>query len=79
MKLTPKAAQALTNLRANADFGHVLEWLKEVEDEERDHCVEYEGKDLHQAQGAAKILRKFKQSYDEAPHLLEKLKSQPHR
>lgn len=72
MKLTPEASQAFTNLRGNRDFETVMKWVKEYEDAEREKCVDGEGKVLHQAQGATKALRRFREANTEAPDTLNK-------
>lgn len=74
-KLDVKTAQALTNLRANADFGQVLDWLTEQELKETDNCVSHEGTTLFRAQGAVTALRNVRKAYDEAPQTLEKFRS----
>lgn len=74
VKLTPEAAQALTNLRASRDFGDFLKWIEEQRQKESEKCEEGEGTHLHRSQGAARTLRDIQKAYDEAPHVLEKLK-----
>lgn len=78
-KLNGKTAQALTNLRVNADFGQVLEWLKECESDELEHCATREDKELYRAQGARRALHDIREAYENAPATLEKLKSKPIR
>lgn len=77
MKLTPEAAQALTNLRGNRDFEVVLKWLKEYELKETDTCVSAEGATLHRAQGAVKALREIPAALKDAPDTLKKILNQP--
>ena len=73
MKLTPEAAQALTNLRGNRDFEAFMKWVKEYELKETDTCVTAEGATLHRAQGAAKALRELPIAFKDAPDTLSKI------
>lgn len=75
VKLTSKAAQALTNLRGSPDFGDFLKWVEEYRQKESGNCEEAEGVILHRAQGSTKALRRLIEAYAEAPETLEKLKS----
>lgn len=75
MKLNPQLAQALTNLRGNADFKVFLEGVKEYEVESQQACVTNDGLPLYRAQGATKALQFLQQMFAEAPVTLEKFKS----
>jgi len=75
LKLTGPVAQALVNLRGSTDFSTVLEWLKENKAKDMDTCVNADGLQLHRAQGRAKALDEIQSSYDEAPSMLQKIKS----
>lgn len=74
MKLTPKSAQALTNLRGNRDFQDFWEGVKEYEAEQLQVCVSSEGTHLHRAQGAVKALQNLQEWYAAAPSVLDKFK-----
>ncbi len=75
MKLDAKAALALTNLRASADFRSLIEWLKEDEKVELQRCVDLDGVALHRSQGAAKKLQQLFDAYLQAPSVIEKIRS----
>ena len=76
MKLTPKLAEALTNLRGNPYFAMVLESMAEHEQEETTRCRDGDGPVLYRAQGAAKTLEWWRTAFREAPATLDKLKNQ---
>lgn len=74
-QLTDKVAQALTNLRASADFRVLMEHLREDEAEELVRCRDLDGVALHRAQGAAKKLSELTSAYAEAPEVLKKYRN----
>lgn len=76
MKLTPKLAQALTNLRGNRDFAVVLEGLHEHALEELTRCTDGDGTPLYRAQGATKALKWWTDSFRDAPTQLDKFNQQ---
>lgn len=76
MKLTPKLAQALTNLRGNRDFAAVLEGLAEHTQEELARCTDGDGPVLYRAQGATKALKWWLDTFRDAPTQLEKFNNQ---
>lgn len=77
MKVTPKIAEALVNLRGNRDFAVVLEGLKEHQDEEVQRCVDGEGAVQLRASGAVKTLKFWRDAFESAPKDFEKFKNQP--
>jgi hypothetical protein len=77
VKVTPKLAEALVNLRGNRDFTSVLEGLKEHQDEEVQRCVDGEGAVQLRASGAVKALKFWRDAFESAPKDLEKFKNQP--
>lgn len=77
MKVTPKIAEALVNLRGNRDFTTVLEGLKEHEQEETQRCVDGEGAIQLRASGAVKALKWWRDAFEQAPKDFEKFKNQP--
>jgi hypothetical protein len=76
VKATPEVAQALSNLRGNPDFQTVLKWVRDAESKEQEKCVDSDGLVLYRAQGSAKTLRAFTETFDGAPDLLKKFKQQ---
>ncbi len=74
MKHTKESAQALTNLRGNPEFNHVLKWLKENREKARDVCCTADGPTLFRAQGEANALDAFIKSFEKAPATTEKFK-----
>lgn len=76
MKLTPEAAQSITNLRGNRDFENVQKWLKEYEAKETATCISTEGAQLHRAQGAVLVLQGIAEAIADAPTTLNKFSNQ---
>lgn len=76
MKITPKLAEALTNLRGNRDFAVVMEAMAEHETEETQRCIDGEGAVQLRASGAVKALQWWKSAFRDAPSIFEKLKLQ---
>lgn len=76
IKLTDKAAQALSNLRGNRDFDDVMEWLKEHEAKETQRSLDLDGVQCARAQGAVKLLQEIKAAIAEAPQTMNKFKQQ---
>ena len=76
IKLTDKAAQALTNLRGNRDFEEVLEWLKEHETKETQRSLDLDGVSCARAQGAVKLLQAVREAIAEAPNTTNRFKQQ---
>jgi hypothetical protein len=76
VKVTPKIAEALVNLRGNRDFQTVLEGLKEHALEETDRCIDHEGSVQLRAAGAVKALHWWVDAFQSAPKDLEKFKNQ---
>ena len=76
MKITPKIAEALVNLRGNSHFATVLEGMAEHEAEETQRCRDGDGPVLYRAQGASKALQWWRDAFRDAPASLEKLKNQ---
>lgn len=76
MKLSPKAIEALIELRGNSSFEKVMEAMLEHETEERQRCVDHEGSAQLRAAGAVKALALWRESFDGAPALLNKLRNQ---
>jgi hypothetical protein len=76
MKVMPKLAEALVNLRGNRDFQTVLEGFKEHESEEVTRCVEGDGAIQLRASGAVKALRFWEEAFRDAPATLDKFKQQ---
>lgn len=74
-QLSEKAALALANLRASADFRMFIEFLREDEAQELERCRDHEGVALSRAQGAAKKLHDIFAAYAEAPAVTEKFRS----
>ena len=77
MKVTPKIAEALVNLRGNRDFTTVLEGMQEHEREATQQCIDGEGAVQLRASGAVKALQWWKNAFASAPVDLEKFKNQP--
>lgn len=77
MKLDPQLAQALTNLRVNADFKLFLNALKEDEEAETDTVLKTEGTQCARAQGAVLKLRQLQVCFANAPTTLERFKTIP--
>jgi hypothetical protein len=77
LKLTPQLAQALTNLRVNADFKLFLSALKEDEETETDTALKTEGTQCARAQGAVLKLRQLQEQFMNAPNTLERFKINP--
>lgn len=77
MKVTPKIAEALVNLRGSRDFATVLEGLEEHEKEETQRCVDGEGAIQLRASGAVKALKWWREAFNSAPKDFEKFKNQP--
>jgi hypothetical protein len=78
MRLTPKLAEALTNLRGDPYFAVVLEGMAEHEQEETTRCRDGDGPVLYRAQGAAKAIEWWRSAFREAPAALDKFRSQIH-
>lgn len=74
MKISPELAQALTNLRANQDFHHLLKALAEDLEMETTRALSLEGPQCHRAQGAVLKLREIFTDFESAPKTLDKLK-----
>lgn len=74
IKLTDKAAQAITNLRGNTDFEAVKEWLKEHEVKETQRSLDLDGVSCARAQGAVKLLQSIAESIASAPETTNKIK-----
>lgn len=75
MKPTPELAQALTNLRANADFDVVLTAFARAREVARDQCEAHPADEkLFRAQGEAQFLRQFFRLNEAAPKDLELFK-----
>lgn len=79
MKLKPEVIEALVNLRGNPYFAKVLEGMAEHEKEELEHCASRDGTSLYRAQGAVATLKTWRENYQSAPSLLEKIKQQTNR
>lgn len=76
IKLTDKAAQAITNLRGNRDFADFLEWLKEHETKEVQRSLDLDGVQCARAQGAVKLLQELDSAIAEAPNTTNKFRQQ---
>lgn len=76
MKVTPRIAEALVNLRGNRDFAVILEGLAEHEAEETQRCRDGDGPVLYRAQGASKALEWWRNAFRDAPAAFEKFKNQ---
>lgn len=76
MKLSPALAQALTNLRGNADFKVFWEGVKEYESDRTKACIDGEGAVQLRASGAVKALQALQDAFNNAPTTLEKFKTQ---
>lgn len=74
IKLTDKAAQALTNLRGNRDFDDFKEWLKEHEAKEIQRSLDLDGVQCARAQGAVKLLQEIADAIAAAPDTVNKFK-----
>ena len=72
MKLTPKLASALANLRGNRDFAVVVEGFTENVAEEGKRCTDGDGPVLYRAQGATKAVQWWLDAYRDAPKAVEK-------
>lgn len=77
MKITPKLAEALTNLRGNRDFAVVMESVAEHQLEETQRCIDADAPLQIRAAGAVKALQWWHWAYEEAPKAFEKFKNQP--
>lgn len=75
MKTTPELAQALTNLRPNADFEVVLEFFARVREEARDECESVADDTVRlRAQGRGLFIRDFFKLSADAPLDTQKFK-----
>ncbi len=74
MKTSPKLLQALCNLRASSDFRTFMEALKEDEIEQVKRCIDGRDEVLLNAQGAAKVLIGIRETFENAPTALDRIK-----
>ncbi len=74
MKLSAQTAQALTNLRGNADFKAFLEGVKVYEDELATRCIDGSGEVQLRAAGGVQALRAVAKAFTDAPTTLQKFK-----
>ena len=72
--LTRQAAQALTNLRRDADFAVFVNWLEECSEKVKEECFLAEDIALYRAQGKVFATRGIIEAYEKAPATLEKFK-----
>lgn len=75
MKLTDKAAQALTNLRGSPDFRVYLEWLQDHRTKFAEECCTLPPEKVVRSQGRVEVVDGILKAYGEAPVVTEKFKS----
>lgn len=77
MKLTlnERASEALSRLRGNQDFTHILDWLAEIDKQRSDALLSMDSPTaVYREQGFIRALRELVKANTEAPETLERFK-----